>query len=231
MSWNDDGNELVVDGPTTFPVSRRDFLKLTSTGVLVLISADAFAGQETARPQTGRQSYPTDVNAYLHIGADSRVTCFVGKVELGQGPMTSLSQLLAEDLDVALSSVDIVCGDTDLCPWDMGTFGSLSVRAFGPVLRAAAAEARGVLMAMADAMGAAGSVVHRPAGYRGGTIESKTNFFSAARGPVLRGVCIPLHVGRTTSVWQTTITDAHDRMVAMVVQTTGGIRTDPRSVR
>ena len=77
----------------------------------------------------------------------------------------------------------------------------------------------GVLMAMADAMGAAGSVVHRPAGYRGGTLESKTNFFSAARGPVLRGESIPLHVGRTTSVWQTTITDADGRVVAMVVQT------------
>ena len=77
----------------------------------------------------------------------------------------------------------------------------------------------GVLMAMADAMGAAGSVVHRPAGYRGGTIESKTNFFSAAKGPVLRGVCIPLHVGRTTSVWQTSIMDADGRTVAMVVQT------------
>ena len=38
-----------------------------------------------------------------------------------------------------------------------------------------------------DAMGAAGSVIHRPAGYRGGTLESKTNFFAAARGPVLRG--------------------------------------------
>ena len=77
----------------------------------------------------------------------------------------------------------------------------------------------GVLMAMADAMGAAGSVVHRPAGYRGGTIESKTNFFSAARGPVLRAVCVPLHVGRTTSVWQTSIMDADGRTVAMVVQT------------
>ena len=77
----------------------------------------------------------------------------------------------------------------------------------------------GVLMAMADVMGAAGSVAHRPAGYRGGTIESKTNFFSAAKGPVLRGVCIPLHVGRTTSVWQTTITDSDGRTVAMVVQT------------
>ena len=77
----------------------------------------------------------------------------------------------------------------------------------------------GVLMAMADVMGAAGSVAHRPAGYRGGTIESKTNFFSAAKGPVLRGVCIPLHVGRTTSVWQTSIMDADGRMVAMVTQT------------
>ncbi len=77
----------------------------------------------------------------------------------------------------------------------------------------------GVLMAMADVMGAAGSVAHRPAGYRGGTIESKTNFFSAAKGPVLSGVCVPLHVGRTTSVWQTTISDADGRMVAMVIQT------------
>lgn len=77
----------------------------------------------------------------------------------------------------------------------------------------------GVLMAMADVMGAAGSVAHRPHGYRGGTLESKTNFFAAAKGPMLRGVCIPLHVGRTTSVWQTTIIDADGRMVAIVTQT------------
>jgi len=77
----------------------------------------------------------------------------------------------------------------------------------------------GVLMAMADAMGAAGSVMHRPDGYRGGTLESKTNFFSAARGPVLSGICVPLHIGRTTSVWQTSITDSDGRMVTMVVQT------------
>ena len=57
--------------------------------------------------------------------------------------MTSLPQLLAEELDVPLASVDIVMGDTDLCPWDMGTFGSLSIRQFGPVLRQAAADARG----------------------------------------------------------------------------------------
>jgi uncharacterized protein (TIGR00369 family) len=77
----------------------------------------------------------------------------------------------------------------------------------------------GVLMAMADVMGAAGSVVHRPPGHRGGTLESKTNFFSAAKGPVLRGECIALHIGRTTSVWQTSIMDADGRVVAMVTQT------------
>jgi len=86
-------------------IDRRDFVKLTATGLLVLFAVDpTSAGQETARPQTGRQGYPTDVNAYLHIGADRKVTCFVGKVELGQGAMTSLPQLLAEDLDVPLAS-------------------------------------------------------------------------------------------------------------------------------
>ena len=150
MSWDDD-NELVVDGPTTIPVDRRDFLKLTSTGLVVLMAVDPVHGlQEAARPQAGRQGPPADVNAYLHIGADNRVTCFVGKVELGQGSMTSLAQLLAEELDVPLTSVDIVMGDTDVCPWDMGTFGSLSIRSFGPVLRNAGAEARAVLLLLAS---------------------------------------------------------------------------------
>ncbi len=146
----DGDQELVVDGPTTFPVDRREFIKLTATGLLVLIAVDSLgARQETARQPMGRQGYPTDVNAYVHIGADGRVTCLVGKIEMGQGSMTSLPQLLAEELDVALTSVDIVMGDTDLCPWDMGTFGSLSVRQFGPVMRQAAADARAMLLQMA----------------------------------------------------------------------------------
>ncbi len=133
-------------------MDRRDFVKLTATGLLVLFAVDpTSAGQETARLPAGRQGYPTDVNAYLHIGADGKVTCFVGKVELGQGAETSLPQLLADDLDVALSSVTIVMGDTDLCPWDMGTFGSLSIRQFGPILRQAAADARAVLLQLASA--------------------------------------------------------------------------------
>src|SRR5688572_6643805 len=77
----------------------------------------------------------------------------------------------------------------------------------------------GAIMAFADVLGAVGAVAHRPPGYRGGTIESKTNFFAAGMGPVLFAVSVPLHVGRTTSVWQTTITNPDGSMVAMVTQT------------
>lgn len=77
----------------------------------------------------------------------------------------------------------------------------------------------GVLMALADAMGAAGAVVNRPLGFRGGTLESKTNFFAAATGPVLTALSVPLHIGRTTSVWQTTIRNKGGRIVAIVTQT------------
>lgn len=79
--------------------------------------------------------------------------------------------------------------------------------------------AGGAIMSFADVLGAVGSVVHRPPGYRGGTVESKTNFFAAGRGPVLYGVSVPLHIGRTTSVWQTTIKNEDGGLVAVVTQT------------
>lgn len=68
---------------------------------------------------------------------------------MGQGVITSLAQMLADELEVSFSSVDMVMGDTDLCPWDMGTFGSMTTRFFGPPLREAAAKARAVLMELA----------------------------------------------------------------------------------
>ena len=77
----------------------------------------------------------------------------------------------------------------------------------------------GAIMAFADVLGAAGAVANRPPRHRGGTIESKTNFFAAGRGPVLSAVSIPLHIGRTTTVWQTTIRNPDGRAVAIVTQT------------
>jgi nicotinate dehydrogenase subunit B len=153
-------------------IDRREFLKLTSTGLLVMFAVEPLFGRTAAELLQGGRGggAPADMNAYLHIGADGRVTCLVGKVELGQGAMTSLPQLAAEELDVPLTSVDIVMGDTDLCPTDSGTYGSLSIRQFGPVLRAAAAEAKAVLLQMAaerlqvpvtDLAVEAGTVVHK----------------------------------------------------------------------
>src|SRR5690349_7798412 len=85
----------------------------------------------------------------------------------------------------------------------------------------------GALMAFADVMGAAGTVANLPNGYRTGTLESKTNFFRAGEGPVMKAISIPLHIGRTTMVWQTTIRNPDGKIAAIVTQTQIVI---PRSV-
>ena len=133
-----------------FPLSRRAFLKLMGGGLFIFFClGDPLAAQQQQRQRRFRQDLPSDFNAFLRIGEDGRVSCFTGKIEMGQGINTSLAQMLADELEVPLDSVDMVMGDTALCPWDMGTFGSMSTRFFGPPLRAAAAEARAVLIEMA----------------------------------------------------------------------------------
>jgi uncharacterized protein (TIGR00369 family) len=77
----------------------------------------------------------------------------------------------------------------------------------------------GALMAFADLLGATGTVANLPPGHRTTTLESKTNFFAAGVGPVLSGVSKPLHIGRTTMVWQTTIRNPDRKLVAVVTQT------------
>jgi uncharacterized protein (TIGR00369 family) len=77
----------------------------------------------------------------------------------------------------------------------------------------------GVIMSLADTLGAIGTVLNLPRGAVTTTIESKTNFLAAGRGAELRGEALPLHIGRNTMVWQTTIRDTEDRRVAVVTQT------------
>jgi isoquinoline 1-oxidoreductase len=133
---------MIADGS----FARRDFLKGVGGGIVIFVSLGTASLVEAQ--QRGRQ-LPDDFNAFLRIGADGRTTCFTGKIEMGQGVITSLPQMLADELDVDVATVDMVMGDTDLCPYDMGTFGSMTTRFFGPPLRAAAAEARAVLLALA----------------------------------------------------------------------------------
>lgn len=146
---------MAIDGsgPDAEGLNRREFLRRMGLWGGALIVYGRLEGlAEAAR--TPRQGYaasniPTDFNAFLRIGADNRVTCLVGKIEMGQGPITSFAQMVAEELDVAYAAVDMVMGDTDLCPWDAGTWGSLSTRHYGIFVKEAACEAKAVLKQLA----------------------------------------------------------------------------------
>ena len=78
----------------------------------------------------------------------------------------------------------------------------------------------GAIMAFADTLGAAGTMLSLPPGAATTTIESKTNFIAPAPlGATVTGEATPLHRGRRTQVWQTRIVTAEGRLVAIVTQT------------
>ena len=128
-----------------FQLDRRDFLRLSGGGLLVLLEGSSAAAQEAGRSSRAHE-LPKEVSAWVHIDADGRVTVFTGKVEIGQNIRTSLAQLVAEELRVPPGSITMVMGDTDLTPWDMGTFGSRSTPTMGPQLRTMASTARQMLI-------------------------------------------------------------------------------------
>ncbi len=132
---------------TDFLLNRRDFIKITGAGLFVFFTVGDM--DVLAQPRGFGSNYPEDFNAYLRIGEDGRVTCFSAKIEMGQGVKTSLAQMLAEELEVELTSIDMIMGDTALCPFDFATVGSRSTKFFGPPLRKAAAEARAILIQLA----------------------------------------------------------------------------------
>src|SRR5207248_1453819 len=86
------------------------------------------------------------ISAWLHIGEDSKVTVFTGKVEVGQNSRTALTQAVSEELHTPPQSIVLVMGDTDLTPFDMGTFGSRTTPTMAPQLRRVAIAARELLL-------------------------------------------------------------------------------------
>jgi isoquinoline 1-oxidoreductase len=142
----DDYFEIDFTDEVKLPLTRREFLKLTGGGIFIFFTI----GDSIAFAQSRGSEYPEDFNAYLRIGEDGRVTCYTGKIEMGQGIVTSLTQELSEELEVPLESIKMIMGDTDLCPYDRGTWGSRTTRFFGPALRAAGAKAKLVLMELAS---------------------------------------------------------------------------------
>jgi nicotinate dehydrogenase subunit B len=131
-----------------FELDRRDFLRVLGGGLLVCFTPASAWAQESGR-SFGDHELPKSVDAWLHIAADGKVKVFTGKVEVGQNIRTSLAQLVAEELRVPFNSITMVMGDTDLVPWDMGTFGSRTTPTMGPQLRTMAAAAREILLGLA----------------------------------------------------------------------------------
>ena len=152
----------VDEGVQVVRLSRRNLLRISSVlgaGLVVAacsrqrgtqpheVSAPSGAIPPTQVATSGASGYtrtrgsvPTDVDAYLKIGPDGRISLFAGKVEYGQGIETGFAQLVAEELDVPFDRVNATMGVTNQSPWDTGTSGSASTRITGPVLRQAAAE-------------------------------------------------------------------------------------------
>jgi CO/xanthine dehydrogenase Mo-binding subunit len=131
----------------TTRLSRRAFVQSAGALVVTFVLPAGVRGQ-TSTPNEKKAQY-AGVDAWLAVGADGSVTLYTGKVELGTGIETALSQIAAEELDVPVSRISVVQGDTDRSPDQGYTVGSKSISHGAPQVRAAAAEARAALLELA----------------------------------------------------------------------------------
>lgn len=142
--------ELRAAAPYRFDLDRRDFFKFLGAGVVVVsVLKPAIVAQESGGGRRRGESLPQQIDAWLHVGENGRVTAYTGKVEVGQNIRTSLSQAVAEELRVPIDRIEMVMGDTQLTPFDMGTFGSRTTPTMNPQLRKAAAATREILVGLA----------------------------------------------------------------------------------
>jgi nicotinate dehydrogenase subunit B len=123
------------------PTAERDWFDVLPEGLVVVVEAETSGG------------WSTTSGAWLHVGGDGMVTAFTGKVDAGQDNRTGLCIDLAEAIGLPLSQVRLVMGDTDLCPHDMGTFGSRSTPDAGRELRALGTATRDLLTELATTRG------------------------------------------------------------------------------
>ncbi len=143
--------ELTSPPAWIFASDRRSFFKFMGAGLFVVCAASkSVALQESgASRRNSEDSLPKEIDAWLHIGETGEITVFTGKVEVGQNIRTSLSQAVAEELRVPLDSIRMVMGDTQLVPFDMGTFGSRTTPVMNLQLRRVSAAARDAVIAIA----------------------------------------------------------------------------------
>src|SRR5215213_7647474 len=167
MRWG--GREMNVS------LNRRDFAKGLGGIVLAFTLAPA-AAQQQPRPLPGSLGSNRMLDAWMRINADGTATVFTGKVELGQGILTALAQIAAEELDLPLARVSMISGDTGRTPNEGQTAGSQSIEQSGTALRMAGAEVRALLIDLAakklglaaDTLKITDGVIHAPDGRKVG---------------------------------------------------------------
>jgi nicotinate dehydrogenase subunit B len=166
MRTSDHDTNVNANADTTMPrtalssATRRHFLgrtlaltvafSLTPAAVAITQGAGSGAATATAAALPISLRRNPNLGGWLRINADGSVTVFTGKVELGQGILSALSQIVADELDVDLARIRMVSGDTSRTPNEGYTAGSVSIEQSGSALRAAAAEARDLLLQTAS---------------------------------------------------------------------------------
>src|SRR5712671_7614977 len=163
-------------------VSRRHFIK--SSGALVIgfaLAPHVALAQDTPVPLPGSLNANRMLDAWLRIDPNGTVTIFTGKIELGQGIGTALTQIAADELDVDLKRINIVHGDTALTPNEGQTAGSQSVQDSGTAVRFACAEAREILLSAAAArLGMPAAELKVADGTIAGSGENKVTYWELA---------------------------------------------------
>jgi isoquinoline 1-oxidoreductase len=113
--------ELFEDQQYQFNFDRRQFMKVFSGGIALIVPLSHLLAQTPQRQdEAGRgfnRELPKEIGAWIHIDEDGSITVYTGKVEMGQNIRTSLTQAVAEELHVPVSSIRLVMGDTDVSPF------------------------------------------------------------------------------------------------------------------
>src|SRR5262245_6495823 len=135
------------------PLSRREFLK--ASGALVVTAAGPVLINEALAqaPSVGASKpalLPTELDSWVAIAPDGRVTAFFGKMDMGQSLDIAIAQIVADELDVAVDKVEVVMGDTALTCNQGGASGSTGIWMGAKPLRNASAEARKLLVQAAS---------------------------------------------------------------------------------
>ncbi len=169
-----------------FELQRRDFFKFLGGGLVLLLALDGTASaQESGRgPAMRGDARPPELAAWLHIGEDGTITVYTGKVEVGQNIRTSLAQAVAEELRAPIGSVQLVMADTDLTPYDMGTFGSRTTPLMAPQMKKVGAAAREALI---DLAAEKWKVDRTSVSVAGGKVKNNASGESIGFGELTRG--------------------------------------------